>query len=269
MSTKIYNGRILAGPIGKVYGLLLAAKPEAVAIARGLEASWLARRATHMIDDARIKDVVVAHPLSDAWSEFMDRRRAVQREGRRDPAIDFELELWLFPRRSTTLAIVNTEQRELREWFDRQPWVSDYSYYDNTDPPDDLTARQWRARRRAWDAVLPGAGVPSERCLTFSIADGGQYRFFGTDEVLRHAPTIEERLRRVVDQRLTDRHHARLTREEKEKDPDFDPKGFSLVFRAVDAAKADVEGRRAVEAELAPMVRAIGADDLTGRKAED
>lgn len=264
MSTKIYNGRLLAGSIGKVYDLLLEAKPEAKAIARRLEIAWMARRATAIIDDARIKGEEPRHPLGDAWQELMDRRRAIRREGQRDPGVDHEFEIWLFPRRGATLAIVNTEQRELRDWFDALPWVAEYAYYDNTDPPEEVTARQWDARRRAWDKALPGAGVPSERCLVFTMVSCEHIWFAEPAEALARVPPIGERLARVVDNRVREEHHARLTREEKERDPDFKPEGFSLFFKAVQAAKNDVEGRRAAEAEIAPFIRELTAQDLAG-----
>ena len=36
---------------------------------------------------------------------------------------------------------------------EQPPWTEDYSYWNNTDRPDDVTARQWSARGRMWNRV--------------------------------------------------------------------------------------------------------------------
>jgi hypothetical protein len=51
-------------------------------------------------------------------------------------------------------------------------WVEDFAYWDNTDRPDHLSAREWAYRRKTWDAVCLGGRNRWDRLrLTYPVVD--------------------------------------------------------------------------------------------------
>jgi len=38
-------------------------------------------------------------------------------------------------------------------------WAEDFSYWNNTDPPDGMTWKQFNARSRVWDKINTGPNV--------------------------------------------------------------------------------------------------------------
>ncbi len=48
--------------------------------------------------------------------------------------------------------------------------IETYGYWNNTDRPDDVTARQWTKRRKDWDIVFPptSIGIPSEHGIVIN-----------------------------------------------------------------------------------------------------
>lgn len=54
-------------------------------------------------------------------------------------------------------------------------WVESYGYWDNTDPPKDVSSREWRQRERDWEiATAPG----NERhCLNLYVFDAVTSRY--------------------------------------------------------------------------------------------
>lgn len=265
MSTKIYNGRIIRAPIGKAYDLLIKRKPEAVQIGRNLELAFMANSAAEKIDKARVDGEESDSPLFHAWTEMSDRVREIKKTQRRDPAVDFECELWLFPYKEQVLAILNTESRELQQWFDGLSFVEDYSYWDNSDPDENIDKKVWKQRERDWNKVLPGAGVPLDRCMVFSIYGGGAPYPADPDEAVKHIRPTEDRLealaRRLV---IQDVYKAMLDEKQKE-DPDWKPEGFAFYFKAEKELNSNPELLRAKKEEIQPSVREITTADLSYR----
>lgn len=265
MSTKIYNGRIIRAPIGKAYDLLIRQKPAAVQIGRNLEIAFMANIAADKIDKARFDGEELDSPLFQAWNEMSDRVREIKKTQRRDPAVDFECELWLFPYKEQTLVIPNAEARELQSWFDNLPFVEDYAYWDNSDPDDNVDKKIWKQRERDWNKVLPGAGVPLDRCLVFSIHAGGAPYPADPEEAVKYIRSVEDRLealaRRLV---IQDVYKAMLDEKQKE-DPDWKPEGFGLYFKAEKELRSNPELLQAKKKAIQPFVREITAADLSYR----
>jgi hypothetical protein len=45
---------------------------------------------------------------------------------------------------------------DTKEYLNKLAYIRDYSYWNNSDQPKDLTARQWSARGKKWDKILDG-----------------------------------------------------------------------------------------------------------------
>lgn len=266
MSTKIFNGRIIHAPIGKAYDLLIKSKPAAVLIGRNLEIAWMAKRAAEMIDKARIEGEEKKGALFDAWVEMSDRISEIRKTQRRDPAVDIGCELWLFPLKDKTLVLVNSEAKDLREWFDKLPFVEDYSYWNNTDPDENVDKRTWKQRERDWNKALPGSGVPSDRCLSFAMYQGGMVFPAEPGEAVAHIPPAEKRLDRIVRQAATAEKFQAKCEAKKQENPEWELKGFGLYFEAEKEALSDPEFLQAKREEFKTHIRDITLADLSYRE---
>ena len=88
------------------------------------------------------------------WAAWMDLRSRTVDKGIRAPGVDTDFQLVFFPDGDRFLGIAFTEHsRWFRHWL-RQPLVSEYRYWNNTDRPNGLSGKEWERREAAWDRVL-------------------------------------------------------------------------------------------------------------------
>ncbi len=264
MSIKLYGGRRLDGDLGAAYRVLLAAKPDAVRMCGEAQARWTATEATRRIDGARIAGKVASAPASAAHREMLGRQTAIETTGRRDPDVDPEFEVWLLPEpegaAASTLAILRTESRQLREWFDALPFVHDHSYWDNSEGPEDVSDGDWERRRDDWARVMPH-GVPSDTCLTFRLAPAWPASPESLD-LLAHVPSVEVRLARIAASRHLEECWRTIRGEEGDDGPDL---SMGRYFEAERRAGADGVRRAAILEEMRPFVSEVTMDDLFRR----
>jgi hypothetical protein len=278
MSTVIAYGRRLNGNISDVYNWLIAAKDSAIKLNYDLQTRWAVQTTVFQIDRATSKGISPEYRLHNALIDLDDRRHRIQKSQHRDPLVDFDFEIYLFPAGSKTLCMVNCEQRELLNWFDDLPWVSEYAYWDNSDRDDSVTAAEWRSRKKAWNEVLPGAGVPSERCLTFKLSPTLPLLFKASDaefkdSLLTHVPSRNYRIKNIASELhraetfealLTERGLADNFKSEVQ-NKDFD---FGLVLEAGRIAEKDTVRRSQLVDKAKGLLTNITLKDLMPRYAD-
>ena len=157
MSTKIYYGARIPYGIAEAYKLLMAAKPEARAIAQDEQNKTIA--SVVMLGKGE-------QSALRAWLDLERARHKCRREGLRHGS-DYDFEVSLFPRTRDTLAIPYTEEPRLLDWFFALPFVQEYGYWNNSDKPDSIPQREWGTRKRAWDRAFYSR--PNETDLTMTI----------------------------------------------------------------------------------------------------
>lgn len=67
---------------------------------------------------------------------------------------DFYCSVMLFPSKNNLLALVITEDEEVKEMFVEMEEIEEYPYWDNTDRPDNMTDKEWEKRRDEWDKTI-------------------------------------------------------------------------------------------------------------------
>lgn len=260
MSTKIYGGRIIRDcDLNLAYSRLLDAKPAAQKIAHEQRAKFLAIRATEMIDRRRLASETVHQPLDNsafncASGELMNRMLTVAKERRRDPAIDFSMEVYLFKLPEHVLLILNVENCELREWFDSLPYVEDFHYQDNCDKPDDVSEGDWAGRRFAWDVALGESGVPADRCLTFEfIPETGYVPLPKVEDIMAYVPDNDQRARTIAHDRVL---ASRMLHEERTNGPCPEKEPFAHYYAASTWMRGE-EGSEVLSATIKGMLERI------------
>lgn len=104
-----------------------------------------------------------------AHSEFSDRRLDV------DQDCYCELEVGLFPCDGWTLGLLFGNDKYF-EQFMKIPEVEDYSYWNNTEEPDDISPKEWMDRGAAWDDALP-TGIPSKDGVFYQMLNAKSVMF--------------------------------------------------------------------------------------------
>lgn len=78
----------------------------------------------------------------------------------------FHLEFSFLFARKHVLAIVHSF-RNVEEWFAKQPGVERFPYWNNSDPPEEMTQRQWDKRGDIWEEAMD-TGIPAKDGLLVS-----------------------------------------------------------------------------------------------------
>ncbi|WP_126223547.1 hypothetical protein [Burkholderia ambifaria] len=130
------------------------------------------------------------------------RQAQVRTTRERDPAVDFEVVLacWYSRKLGEVIGYVYGELSETVLTMLKETGVAtEYGYWNNTDRPESVSAREWRMRGKVWDEVLDGKS-----------GQGFQFRYDGEmanmpfkwDELQAHLPSIESRAREQAEANL-------------------------------------------------------------------
>jgi hypothetical protein len=257
MSTRIYNGfRFKPRTLDGVYRLLAELRPVVQEKQRAAHLQFLASNAIGIIDRNSIgRGEKIEHPLSHVGNELRDRQKEIKTTGHRDPQVDFEFSISVMPHKSRVYGILHCDQREWTTWFTALPEIEDYSYWDNSDREDGISARQWTARKKTWDAILGRDGRPGNAGLEFSVLSAVGYP--KPSEVLPFIDTIEARAWSLASDILVDRHvqdNGGVTASNV----------FELLHRATDWVKDNKPIREAKAAEIAALLPEVTETVLLG-----
>lgn len=156
MSTKIYTGfRIETTDLAEIRAMVDKVRPDIVLRAQGL------------LDD--FMKHIQTKEKGKQFSVWLDMRRATVDKGLRNPLVDTQFDLLFIPLPGYCIGICYTEHSE---WFDfwlAIPGVRDWSYWNNTDPDENVSAEEWASRKKDWDSL--GFHVPAMEGFTISVMD--------------------------------------------------------------------------------------------------
>lgn len=256
MSTKIYHGfRFLSSDMIEVHQNMMEWRKRVVVLTETKKAQLLAAHAVRLIDKAAVDGQPLPEsPLGDAWSDMRDRQSKVKKTGYRDPEIDFDFEVSIMPFEGKLYGIVYCEQGDWRKEFFKQGWTEEFSYWDNTDRPRKITAKDWAERGRIWDAIWdqsPYAMGPA--AFGFSAdCKAPDYRFTKPKLVAKAAPKLEARARRLAKDVVFAQIMTKLRAEAEAKNGEEldEHQNMQLVFKAIPLVDKE-EGQAMVATEIA------------------
>lgn len=148
-------------------------------------------------------------PLAEAWSALMDRVNEIEKTKRRDPAVDFDFEVTVFPLGSAILGITFVEQSEFHQLWLSQPDVEDYSYWNNTDQPEGLSDEAWLARAEDWDKALEHSSFPAQAGFSLTLCNGSHLFMTPVQSVEGLLPDFYKRVSAISRQLLMDEWDSR------------------------------------------------------------
>ncbi|MBS7671412.1 hypothetical protein [Croceicoccus gelatinilyticus] len=203
MSTNIQNGRYYERGVFAFYKAAMARKTALTTLGRNEIARVGGILVADAIDKAALhsSEVSTGHILQRTYDDMVRRQRAIAATGRRDPEVDFSLELWIFPGRAAagrTHFMIHTENRALRSKVDAMRGVNDFAWWDSTDPPEEVSKKDWRHRENVWSRNLGETGRPADRCMTLQLFDGDITRHAAPSDFLAAIPEKSARIQRLA-----------------------------------------------------------------------
>ena len=202
MSTKLHAGHEIVGLslealLPELLKLQLTMKERAAELVRQFIVNLAVSRFDH--HHFGIEKAPSAHLLGDARMELADRQEELRRTRRRDPAVDFEFSLTLFPVKGRLLALVFTEQKALRDHWEAQTWRREFGYWDNSDPPGDLADDEWQMREGFWDEAFRQSSIPAEAGYSITLVpEGALWAEVEDEHVLALVPSAQSRVQQLV-----------------------------------------------------------------------
>lgn len=212
MSTKIYDGfRIQAGSAQANLQLLDTLLAPLQQLVDAKNKKLILERAMRLFDRTMVRALErreLTQEMCDAarWGALSEACNSVQTEQTkcrnslsRSPLIDCDVQLFLRPHHESNslLGYLQEERVGARTYLLTVAGVSDFAYWNNTDPPEELAEEEWDARGRLWNEVLDSPRA----CLTMSFQPG--FPSF-EDEDLAQLPSLTERAQWLAKNRLLD-----------------------------------------------------------------
>lgn len=218
MSTKIYNGFIFKENYSLLYLRDLATRfrnqiyPNVIKKVNTVIADMAIRRIDR---NALFGDEYESCPLMDSIHAFEELVRKVKLTNCREPLVDMEFNVCIIPTKDKILGIAYSEQREFLDLWMAQEEVIDYPYWDNTDPPEDVSWEDWELRGKEWnEALKEHHGIPSMNGFSIEFVNHFSYGFPCAEDALSCAPTFEERKKYWIKELSLDYAEKRLGQEE-------------------------------------------------------
>jgi hypothetical protein len=129
---------------------------------------------------------------------------------RSSPADYTQCEVSVFPLRLTNdaspdsrgasfLMILYDQSNDCQDDFERIVKPKDFAYWNNTDPPDNVTAEEWRYRDKVWDKAMGKRWIPSIMSFTYECMPKTMFPFTCRDEVFRRMPGLKSRIKMAAE----------------------------------------------------------------------
>lgn len=160
-----------------------------------------------------------------------DRSLKIRQTHHRDPECDFECVLDIIPIPNKVLVMAFCERPSIGNIISRQKYLIPYSYWNNTDPEEGVSEKDWNQR------ALPGNGIPCEN--GFNITLHPTYLpISSTQEVLKNIPSFKTRVKNIA------HHKAWVKLSEEYKKKAEDPNSMSYIMKASDDLYKTERGKR-------------------------
>lgn len=258
MSTTIYNGiKFATNDLVEIHEHFMEWRKRVDTLAKEAEGKYIANRVTDEIDNACFYDRPMDNFLSKVVNDMMDAQREIKKTGRRNPAIDFEFSCSILPHQGKVYGMVFCDQPDWRNEFMELPWVQEFWYWNNTDPPEptDLpviapfdsvqavyTETAWEGRGQVWDAILDRTNDSRPSANGFAAECSPPDRWPDHTTAIAQIASFDKRVEAMARRATLNRKCMELRPTDDEKNP-----GFGYFYEATSYVKSE-EGLAETEA---------------------
>jgi hypothetical protein len=151
MSTKIYTGfKINTDSFQEAMQIVNAFRPWVEKQAESvMDAYFDNLKAAYIGPEITKTDLEIT--IYDKWEEM--RQKILKEKGLKAPHIDTDFTLALIPLNGFVLGIAYTAHNAWYDEWCKQPKVQEYSYWNNTDAPEEVSHEDWEKRGEDWDVL--------------------------------------------------------------------------------------------------------------------
>lgn len=280
MSTKIYNGYMLrTKSLDEINQFIKKFRNEAKEIVVDEVATLFAENLYCLIDDAHVMDEETfmenyiqndegtlsneeklnhyqrSTPFTFLMRRFQDRYDVIQKTGIRDNEVDFDCEAVFIPVKDKTLVLFYSEKKKFNDIWEKQEELKYYGYWNNTDPDEKCTKKEWTQRKLDWDEALPGYSIPSECGLIGQFVKGFPKRSdIDMVKILEKIPSLEKRTQRIAYRTVLNEKAEHIKKDLLENGEEIN--GYQIYRQARDWTDSE-EGKKKVEEETEFMKKII------------
>ena len=179
----------------------------------------------------RCNERTIYSRIEDHTSASFER---IYKTQHRDPDYDFQFSVSFISSNNKILVFVNTEKQVYLDLFVSITKAKEYGYWNNTDKPKGVSAKEWKERERDWRKGTDDFGRISTYGLQWELLDTRHLFLFWlkSEMILEYIPSNEQRATRIAKDRFYDvfckRYRARNNITEIKNISD------SGIFKAVD-----------------------------------
>jgi hypothetical protein len=130
---------------------------------------------------------------------------------------DFDVSICFLPLADKTLCIPSANNAALMHELTAFPEFIDYGYWNNTDPPKNISEQEWSQRKTDWHNALPGIGVPRENGFVVKVIDAVMDIVYNVDccaniyhNIQKHLDNDDDLASRVAYRSLVDKKFNEL-----------------------------------------------------------
>lgn len=205
MSTRIYNGvKFASTDFAELFGQLQGFRKRIASLTETTAGEYMASRAIRMLDETCAKEMPLgANFLSKVSREFRDDVAEIKKTGYRNPSVDFEFKVMIFPHKGEFYGMIFTEQSAWANALRDQAWVSEYAYHDSTDDtPPGVSYKDYRKRAVVWKAIIGPDYVPAAHGVEMDLSLPVHWIEWEWVEAELPKHTLDSRLKRIAESRV-------------------------------------------------------------------
>jgi len=216
MSTKIYNGFIFkTNDFNKIHKEIMSFRKKIAPIVKDKAARVISVMSTNTIDRLcigmdELPDEKYYSPFYKAEQEIHDRIRDIKRTQIRDPIFNFSCDISIHPIKNKILGIIFTEQRDIEKMWFRKKIVGEYGYWNNVDPLETVSEKDWDQRRIDWDKALEYEDVPAMNGFGADCVKSTAHMILDLDKVVSFVPDFQTRVKQKAKDFLLMREEKRF-----------------------------------------------------------
>jgi hypothetical protein len=194
MSTSI-NGYVSELSTGDFFKLLTSMRVLINRQATREYSEWMVASFVEECDQNYILETDISSSFCDFKNRVFERQKAIKEKHTRDPEVDWDFELSFSYHDGKFFCIAFTEKPSLECMLKSK--FQEYSYYNCTDKPDNISEEDWEKRYQDWNRVLP-TWRPADTMAVFTLVDNLALRWEPFIPTLAKLPENSARIERMV-----------------------------------------------------------------------
>jgi len=109
---------------------------------------------------------------------------------------DFSFSFSLFPKKNKILILLYTERDYLIKFWKELPNIQYYGYWDNSDPDENISKKEWKQREKDWESVWKLGFTPMCNSFHYDPIDYSVLFYTPYDEIKEYIPSFEYRVKK-------------------------------------------------------------------------